>query len=52
VYFSNKFLKIAKCWSLSIFLTFDIGDLKLRDLAKLCFKQITTNKIEHKKQLL
>jgi len=36
-YFSNKFSKIAKRWGLSALnpLTFDIGDLQLRDLAKL-----------------
>jgi len=43
-YFSNKFSKIAKRRSNSLCpqrpLTFDIGDLKLRDLAKLCFKLI------------
>jgi len=43
-YFSNIFSKIAKCWRLSApsaSLPFDIGDLKLRDLAKLwCFKLI------------
>jgi len=43
-YFSNKFSKIAKRWELSVpraSLPFDIGDLKLRDLAKLwCFKLI------------
>jgi len=37
--FSNKFSKIAKRWVLSVpsapYLTFNIGDLKLRDLAKL-----------------
>jgi len=41
-YFSNKFSKIAKLWSaLCAPLPFDIGDLKMRDLAKLwCFKLI------------
>jgi len=37
-YFSNKFSKIAKRWELSdrsTSLPFGIGDLKLRDLAKL-----------------
>jgi len=31
-YFNKKFSKIAKCC-----LIFHIGDLKFRDLAKLCF---------------
>jgi len=43
-YFSNKFSKIANRWelaALSASLPFDVGDLKLRDLAKLwCFKLI------------
>jgi len=43
-YFSNRLLKIAKRWELSApnaSLPSDIGDLKLRDLAKLwCFKLI------------
>jgi len=42
-YFSNEFLKIAKRWELSAIpfpqrlLTFNIGDLKFRDLAKWWF---------------
>jgi len=39
-YFSNKFSKIAKRWELSAPRrpsTFDFGDLKLCDMAKLCF---------------
>jgi len=38
-YFNNKFSKIAKRWELSApssLLPFDIDELKLRDLAKLC----------------
>jgi len=36
-YFSNKFSKIGKRWGLSApsaSLTFNLGDLKFRDLAK------------------
>jgi len=37
-YFSNKFSKIAKRWWLPLppqrLLTFNVGDLKFRDLAK------------------
>jgi len=45
-YFINKFSKIAKRWGLSAPstpLTFNLGDLKLHDLAKLkIFKLIIT----------
>jgi len=34
-YSSNKFSKIVKCRGP---LTFDFGDLKLRDLTKLCYR--------------
>jgi len=39
-YFSNKFSKTAKRWGLSAPqrpLIFNFGELKLRNLAKLCF---------------
>jgi len=53
--FSNKFSKIAKRWELSVSnapFTFNIGDLKLRDLAKLwIFKQIM-KKLNFKKYVM
>jgi len=42
-YFSNKFSKIAKRWGVfrpQRLLTFNIGDLKLRDLAKWWFLKL------------
>jgi len=50
-YFGNKFSKIVKRQGLSASalppLTFDVGDLKLRDLAKFSFfKLIMTKSIE------
>jgi len=45
-YFNNKFSKITNRWGLSALsapLTFDFGDLKLRDFSKLSFfKRIMT----------
>jgi len=50
-YFSNKFSKIAKRWGLSAPspLTFDVGDLKLRDLTKLWFFKLIMMKSNLKK---
>jgi len=50
-YFSNKISKIAKRWSSPPQppLTFDDGDLKLRDLAKLWFFKLIMTKSKFKK---
>jgi len=62
-YFSTEFFKIAKresrqtLKSLEAFrpqlsLTFDFGDLKLHDLAKLCFFKLTMTKSNFKKSVM
>jgi len=51
-YFSNKFSKVAKRWGalrLQRPSTFNIGDLKFRDLAKLCFFKLIMTKSNFKK---
>jgi len=53
--FSNKFSIIAKRWELSAPrspLTFDVGDLKLRDLAKLWFFNMIMTKSHWKKSVM
>jgi len=47
-YFSNKFSKIAKRWGG----TFNIGDLKFRDLAKLWFFKLIMTKSNFKKNFV
>jgi len=47
-YFSNKFSKISKRPPQRL-LTFNISDLKFRDLAKLRFIQADYDKIEYQK---
>jgi len=56
-YFSNKFSKIAKRWVLSVPsgqrpISFDVGDLKLRDLAKLWFFKLIMVKSNFKKSVM
>jgi len=46
-YFSNKFSKIAKRP-----LVFNFGELKLRNLAKLCFFKLTMTKSNFKKSIM
>jgi len=50
-YFSNNFSKIVKRWGLSAHppLTFDIDDLKLRDLANLWFFKLIMTKFNFTK---
>jgi len=49
-YFSNKFSKIAKRWGRSL-LIFNIGNLALCDLAKLCFFKLIMTISNLKNQL-
>jgi len=51
MHFYNKFSKIAKGWALRPQhpLTFDIGDLKLRDFAKMWFFKLIMTKSNFKK---
>jgi len=45
-YFSNKFSKIAKRWGLFVLsvLPFNFGNLKFRNLARLCFLKLIMTK--------
>jgi len=47
-YLNNKFSNIAKCL---LPLTFDVGDLKLRDFSKLCFFKLIMTKSNFKKSV-
>jgi len=55
LYFYNKCSEIAKRWGFSTTsapLTFNIGDQKLRDFAKLCFFKLIMIKSNFKKSLM
>jgi len=48
-YFRNKFSGALR---LQLYLTFDIGDLKLHNLAKLCFFKLIVTKLNFKKSVM
>jgi len=54
-YFGNKFSTIAKRWWAlrpQSPLIFDVGDLKLRDVAKFCFFKLIMTKSNLKKSVM